>query len=112
MFFKHVKGLEEQGEDQSNIMLFLLAFGDGTVEQKQEYLIHLLQWSEKVKTEGKNEPNAPSPDNETISRTTAAEILQKLLHLISVEILEAIQGLEYLTLPEMYTKDELDKIKI
>ena len=32
MFLKRVKGLEELGEDQSNIMLFLLAFGDGTVE--------------------------------------------------------------------------------
>ena len=42
MFLKHVKGLEELGEDQANIMLFLLAFGDGTVEQKLEYLIHLL----------------------------------------------------------------------
>ena len=42
MFLKRVKGLEEQGEDQSNIMLFLIAFGDGTVEEKLEYLIHLL----------------------------------------------------------------------
>ena len=90
MFNKHVKGLEELGEDQANIMLFLLAFGDGTVEQKLEYLIHLLQQSDKGATEEESEPNAPSPDNETISKITAAEIFEKLLHLTSVEILEAI----------------------
>ena len=90
MFNKHVKGLEELGEDQANIMLFLLAFGDGTVEQKLEYLIHLLQQSDKGAIEEESEPNAPSPDNETISKITAAEIFQKLLHLTSVEILEAI----------------------
>ena len=101
MFSKHVKGLEELGEDQSNIMLFLLAFGSGTVEQKLEYLIHLLQQSEKGNEE--EETKAPTKIQENIQRERAAEILHRLFVLTSVEILEEIQALNYLTKSEIYS---------
>ena len=101
MFFKHVKGLEELGEDQSNIMLFLLAFGSGTVEQKLEYLIHLLQQSEKGNEE--EETKDPTKIQENIQRERAAEILHRLFVLTSVEILEEIQALNYLTKSEIYS---------
>ena len=41
----------------------------------------------------------------------ATEILQKLLLLSSVEILEAIQGAAYLSASEVYSEDELDKMR-
>ena len=50
-------------------------------------------------------------DNENISRERAASILVKLLLLTSVETIEAIQDQEYLTKQEIYSGEELDKIK-
>ena len=42
MFFKKVQALEEKAEDQATVMLFLLAFGDGTLDKKLQYLIHTI----------------------------------------------------------------------
>ena len=90
MFFKKVQALEEEVEDKTTVMLFLIAFGDGTIDEKLEHLIHLILQPVNVKTKLESQLNASLTGNENISRERAASILERLLLLTSVEIIEAI----------------------
>ena len=72
MFFIKVQALEEEVEDKATFMLFLLAFGDGTIDEKLEYLIHLILEPSNVKTKLESQLDASLTDNENISREKTA----------------------------------------
>ena len=90
MFLKKGQALEDDMEDQANFMLFLIAFCDGTFEEKLVRLLHLMFQPVNVKTKLESQLDASLTDNENISRERAASILKRLLLLTSVEIIEAI----------------------
>ena len=59
---------------------------------------------------GKNVKEEPI-ESENVSKERAAEIFERLLLLSSVEILQVIQNISYLSASEVYSKEELEKIR-
>ena len=90
-------------KDHSDILLFLLAFSQETIDQKVDCLIQVLEGPDSDKTIANGENPASLIESENISKERAAEILHKLLLITTVEILEAIQGTTYLSESEKYS---------
>ena len=63
----------------------------------------MLEEAEAGDPKAESEQSTTLVDRENISKERATEILKKLLHLSSVEILKTIQKIDYLSASEVYS---------